>query len=328
MSDTLVSGPPTRARVGRVRTHRRAAIGALLFPFTGVVALVHSLRAGRLAKRGAVDEARLAGSKAHEWAWISLGVGLFVYFLGFVGWLLTANNAGVTRVFFSWKHLGNGEMWSALWRGFWINIQIFLWAELLVLVWALLVAIVRMLPGRGCGPMRFLATAYVDFFRSLPSILVVAILGFGLPKAKVPVLRDLSDVQMAVLALTLVYGAYVSEVYRAGLESIHWSQTAAARSLGLSSGQTLRFVVVPQAVRRVIPPLMNDFIGLQKDTAIVSIIGLMDVMNQARFYNNANGTLAGYSGAAILFFVMTVPMTRWFDWIQSRQKRRVSAGGR
>lgn len=97
----------------------------------------------------------------------------------------------------------------------------------------------------------------------------------------------------------------------------------------MSSGQTLRFVVVPQAVRRVIPPLMNDFIGLQKDTAIVSIIGLMDVMNQARFYDNADGTLAPLSRrGGVLFFVMTMPIARWFDWIQSRQKRRVSAGGR
>ena len=311
-----------------MRTYRKAAIASLLFPFTGVLALFHSLRAGRLVRRDEIDEARHAGSKASEWAWISLGVGLLVYFLAFVVWLLTANKAGVTRVFFSWKHLGNWDMWSTLLEGFWVNVQIFLWAELLVLIWALVIAVVRMLPGRACAPMRFLAAAYVDFFRALPSILVVAILGFGLPKAKVPFLRELSDIQMAILALTLVYGAYVSEVYRAGIESIHWSQTAAARSLGLSNGQTLRFVVVPQAVRRVIPPLMNDFIGLQKDTAIVSIIGLLDVMNLARFYNNAKGTLAGYSGAAILFFLITVPLTRWFDWLQRRQKRRVTAGGK
>ena len=139
---------------------------------------------------------------------------------------------------------------------------------------------------------------------------MILIIGFGLPQANVPILGGFSDMQFAILALSLTYGAYVSEVYRAGIESVHWSQTAAARSLGLSYAQTMRHVVVPQAVRRVIPPLLNDFIGLQKDTALISFLGVLDVISRARFINNSRGTLTAYSMAAMLFLAVTIPFTR------------------
>src|SRR5262249_20106339 len=141
---------------------------------------------------------------------------------------------------------------------FWTNVALFLIAEVLILVFGLLVAIIRGLPGPVFFPLRLLATIYVDWFRALPGLLVIALLGFGIPALDLPgVPIDLFF--WAVIALTLVYSAYVSEVYRAGIESVHWSQEAAARSLGLSRFQTLRYVVVPQAVRRVIPPLLNAF---------------------------------------------------------------------
>jgi polar amino acid transport system permease protein len=198
---------------------------------------------------------------------------------------------------------------------------VFAYAETIVLVWALLVAVVRLLPGRACAPVRWLATAYVDVFRGIPSLLVILLVGLGLPQARVPIVRDFSDIQMCVLALSLTYGAYVSEVYRAGIESVHWSQAAAARSLGLSYFQTLRHVVVPQALRRIGPPLLNDFIGLQKDTALISVIGVLDVLNRARFANNAAGSLTAYSMAALLFLAVTIPFTRYLDYILRRQKR-------
>jgi polar amino acid transport system permease protein len=116
-------------------------------------------------------------------------------------------------------------------------------------------------------------------------------------------------------------------VYRAGIESVHWSQSAAARSLGLSYSQSMRHVVVPQAVRRVVPPLLNDFIGLQKDTALISVIGILDVVNRARFINNAKGTLAAYSMAAMLFLAVTIPLTRYLDRLLTRQQKRTMAGG-
>ena len=167
---------------------------------------------------------------------------------------------------------------------------------------------------------------YVDIFRGVPALLVILIIGLGLPQAHVPILGSFSDMDYAILALSLTYGAYVSEVYRAGIESIHWSQTAAARSLGLSYSQTMRHVVVPQAVRRVIPPLLNDFIGLQKDTSLIGALGVLDVVSRARFVNNSRGTLAAYSMSALLFLLVTIPFTRWLDGLIRRQQARTLAG--
>jgi amine acid ABC transporter, permease protein, 3-TM region, His/Glu/Gln/Arg/opine family len=155
-------------------------------------------------------------------------------------------------------------------------------AEVLVLVWGLVIAIARLAPGAAGKPIRVIATLYADVFRGLPAIINIYLIGFGVPLTGLPILKDFSQDTFCILALTLTYGAYVAEVYRAGIESIHWSQTAAARSLGLSYLQTLRFVIVPQAVRRIIPPLLNDFIGLQKDTALVNVIGTIDAFNQAK----------------------------------------------
>jgi polar amino acid transport system permease protein len=313
-------------RVGRVLTYRKAAIVSLLFPPTGVPAMVHSVRAGRLAKQGEIESARGEGERARDWAWYSVGIGLSVYIVAFLVWLLMTNDHAVAQVFFGWSTMTDGQAWKSLLKGFWINVQVFLIAEVIVLVWALVVAVMRLLPGPACKPVRLLATVYVDVFRGIPSLLVILIVGFGLPQANVPVLGNFSDMQFAILALSLTYGAYVSEVYRAGIDSVHWSQTAAARSLGLSYAQTMRHVVVPQAVRRVIPPLLNDFIGLQKDTALISFLGVLDVISRARFINNSRGTLTAYSMAAMLFLAVTIPFTRWLDGLIRRQQAKTLAG--
>jgi len=312
--------------VGRVLTYRRAATVSLLFPPAGVPAFVHSLRAGRLARDGDVESARREGERARDWSWYAVGVGLSVYIIGFLVWLLLTNDHAVSRVFFGWSTMTDGGAWWSLLKGFWINVEVFIVAEVIVLIWALVVAVMRLLPGPACKPIRFLATVYVDVFRGIPSLLVILIVGLGLPQAKVPLVGSFSDVRYAIIALSLTYGAYVSEVYRAGIESVHWSQTAAARSLGLTYTQTMRHVVVPQAVRRVIPPLLNDFIGLQKDTALISFLGVLDVINRARFINNSRGTLAAYSMAALLFLLVTIPFTRWLDALIRRQQAKTLAG--
>ena len=322
-----VAVPPAVKRVGRVLTYRKAAVVSLLFPPAGIPSLMYSLEAGRLAAEGKVEPARVKGEKARDWAWYAIGYGLTTYVVAFFVWLLMTNHGAVRTVFLGWSVLTNGKGWHSLLKGFWINIQVFMIAEIIVLIWALIVAVVRLLPGAACRPIRFVATVYVDTFRAIPAILVVLLVGLGVPQANVPLVGNLSDMQYAILGLTLTYGAYVSEVYRAGIESIHWSQVAAARSLGLSYVQTLRHVVVPQAVRRVIPPLLNDFIGLQKDTAILYVLGTLDVLNRARFINNARGTLTAYSMAAGLFLVVTIPFTRWLEWLQHRNTAR-TAGGR
>ena len=307
-------------------TYRKAAVVSLLFPPAGIPALYHSLKAGRLARDGEVEPAREEGGKAREWSWYAVGIGLTVYVLGFVAFVVLNNHGAVRKVFLDWSILSDHKAWKSMFKGFWINVQVFLITELCVLPWALIVAIVRLLPGNACRPIRFLATLYVDIFRAIPAILVVYLVGLGFLQAKVPLAGNLSDNQYVIIALTLTYGAYVSEVYRAGIESVHWGQVAAARSLGLSYTQALRHVVVPQAVRRVVAPLLNDFIGLQKDTAIISVIGVLDVVNRARFINNSRGSLAAYSMAAALFLAVTIPFTRWLEWLQRRSQARTQGG--
>ena len=288
--------------------------------------MIHSVRAGRLAREGDIESARREGERARDWSWYSVGIGLSAYIVAFVVWLLLTNHHAVSRVFFGWTTLTDGGAWHSLLKGFWINVQVFMIAEVIVLVWALVVAVMRLLPGPACRPVRFLVTVYVDVFRGIPALLVILIVGLGLPQAHVPIMGGFSDMQYAILALTLTYGAYVSEVYRAGIESVHWSQTAASRSLGLSYSQTMRHVVVPQAVRRVIPPLLNDFIGLQKDTALINTLGVLDAVSRARFVNNSRGTLAAYSMAAMLFLLVTIPFTRWLDGLIRRQQAKTLAG--
>jgi polar amino acid transport system permease protein len=219
------------------------------------------------------------------------------------------------------------ESWPRIIRAFWVNVQLFLMAEVLVLILGLVLAVMRSLPGAAMVPFRVLATVYVDLFRALPGILVVSVLGFGIPALQIEGVTN-DRFFWALIALTLLYSAYVSEVYRAGIDSIHPSQTAAARSLGLSQFQALRHVVVPQAVRRVIPPLLNDFIGLQKDTALVSVLGIVEVFRAAQIRQAATFNTTPYVITALIFLVLTVPMARLVDWLVVRQARRASATAR
>ena len=211
---------------------------------------------------------------------------------------------------------------------FWVNVRLFVIAEVLILAWGLVLAVLRGLPGPVMFPVRLLATAYVDLFRAVPGVLVIFMLGLGVPGLRLPgVPRD--PFFWGVVALTLIYSAYVSEVFRAGLESVHPSQAAAARSLGLTQFQALRHVVVPQAVRRVIPPLLNDFIGLQKDTVLVSFIGVVEIFRQSQINAQADFNFTPYLVTALVFIVLTIPLARITDWLVARERdRRYGAGGR
>ena len=207
-----------------------------------------------------------------------------------------------------------------VWAGFMINVKMMVIAEALVLVLALGVAIVRGLPGRAAGPPRALAIVYTDVFRGTPLILVAFLVGFGLPGLRIHPISYFSIITYGVIALTLVYTAYVAEVYRAGIQSVHPSQRMAARSLGLSYTQAMRFVIVPQAVRRVIPPLLNDFVGLQKDTAIVSVIGITEAAQQAQNYSSSYFNFTSYVVGAVLFIFMTIPLARFTDHLIAKRE--------
>jgi polar amino acid transport system permease protein len=203
-------------------------------------------------------------------------------------------------------------------------VKIFCIAEIFILVFALVLAVFRSLPGPVFFPLRALAIAYADFFRGVPTILVIALLGFGAPALQVQGIPR-SVVFWGIVSLVLVYTAYVSEVYRAGIESVHPSQEAAARSLGLTRLQALRHVILPQAVRRVIPPLLNDFIGLQKDTALVGTLGAIEAFNQAAIDTSATFNYTPYVAAAVLFVAITIPLARFTDWLILRDRRRRQA---
>jgi polar amino acid transport system permease protein len=212
-----------------------------------------------------------------------------------------------------------------VWAGFQVNMKMMVVAEALVLVLALAIAVVRGLPGPAARPLRALAIVYTDVFRGTPIILVAFLVGFGLPALQISVISEQSNFVYGVMALTLVYTAYVTEVYRAGIESVHPSQRAAARSLGLSYWQAMRFVVIPQAVRRVIPPLLNDFVGLQKDTALVTVIGVAEAAQQAQNFSTQYATFVSYVVAAVFFIFLTIPLARFTDHLIELRERRERA---
>ncbi|MGV8884813.1 MAG: amino acid ABC transporter permease [Microbacteriaceae bacterium] len=274
----------------------------------------------RAAKADDVVQARTQRSRATQSAWTTLGSCLPLLFVAIFTLFLLANDHAVQSTFFDVEFMGRSFVDVTV--AFGENIKIALLAETFVLVWALVIALARLAPSKAGRPLRWLATAYVDTFRAIPSIIVIYLVGFGLPLAGVPIFSEMGPMWSAVLALTLTYSAYVAEVYRAGIEGIHWSQVSAARSLGLSYGKTMRYVVVPQAIRKVTPPLLNDFIGLQKDTALVTVIGTVDAFTQAKIYSSNYFNLSSVTVVAILFIIITIPQTRFVDRLLERDARR------
>jgi polar amino acid transport system permease protein len=206
------------------------------------------------------------------------------------------------------------------------DVFIFLVAECVVLVFALFLAVLRSLQGSVFTPLRLLAIGYIDVFRGIPTILVILLLGVGMPALGLQGVPK-SERFWAIVALVLVYSAYVAEVYRAGIESVHPSQAAAARSLGLSRSKSMRFVILPQAVRRVLPPLLNDFIGLQKDAALVFVLGVVDGLGQANIISSAKFDFTPFVALALVYLVITIPQTRFVDHMIQRDRRRRMAGG-
>ncbi len=256
--------------------------------------------------------------------WIAFGYAAAQVLVLLLAQFFIANDLAVSRTFFLLPELAN-SFWLIL-KAFWTNVYMFMVAEVLVLVWALIVAIARLAPGPAGKPIRLIATAYVDIFRSLPAIINIYLIGFGIPLTGLPYVKSFSAETFAIVALTLTSGAYVAEIYRAGIESIHWSQTAAARSLGLSYMQTLRYVIIPQGVRHIIPPLLNSFIGLQKDTALVNVIGSIDAFNQSIIIATNNFNLSPVTTVALLFIVITIPQARLVDRLIERDRRRMRIG--
>jgi polar amino acid transport system permease protein len=221
----------------------------------------------------------------------------------------------------------DGDTWALSWRvlpkRFWYDVQIFLWSAPIIVVVALLVALARNVRNPALYPLKLFATLYTDLVRGVPVVLWIYLIGFGVPGLLQS--REWSKpIIWATVALVLAYSAYVAEVFRSGIESIHESQRAAARSLGLSNGQTMRHVVLPQAMRRVVPPFMNDMVSLQKDVALVSFIGPVEALRQAQITKSLENNFTSYVVAAILFLSVSIPLTRLTDHLLQRERVRMS----
>ena len=268
---------------------------------------------------------RLLGSRERGSVVVASASTVLVF--GLLGYLVvTAPGwSRVERAFF------NADVFAASFpdivRALLVNVRLFVFAEVLILVLALALAVMRSLPGPVFFPFRLMAVGYIDFFRGVPGILVIFMLALGVPGLRLPGVS--SDAFLwGVIALVLVWSAYVAEVYRAGIEAVHPSQEAAARSLGLSRLQALRYVVLPQAVRRVVPPLLNDFIGLQKDTSLVSFVGVIEVFRRTQIEAGGAFNFTPYLACALLFLVITIPLARLVDFLAARDRTRQLAGMR
>jgi polar amino acid transport system permease protein len=218
------------------------------------------------------------------------------------------------------------EVFPTVVKGLWINLQLTFFGGIAIGIIAMGLALLRTTKSPALTPFRFLATTYVDIFRGAPLILIILLVGFGVPALR---LQGISSnvIVLGTIAVVLTYSAYVAEVIRSGILSIHPSQRAAARSLGLTSGQTMRFVVLPQALRRVVPPLLNDFVSLLKDTGLVSILGVTDAVRAAQINASRTFNYTPYVVAAILFLLITIPMTRYTDRaIRQRTQAQNSEG--
>ena len=266
---------------------------------------------------------RRAFRRGRERRSVLVAVGSTIAFALLV-WLLVVNTPGwaaVQRSFFdpeiAWRSL------PRVWDGFLLNLEVMGLSILTVGACALLLATLRTLRGPVFFPLRALAAAYTDLFRGIPFIIVLFLVGYGIPTlagVRIP------PMVLGVTAVTVTYSAYVSEVIRAGIEAVHPSQRLAARALGLGYAQTLRRVVLPQALRKITPPLMNDFISMQKDVGLISILGAVDAVRGAQLVSSQTYNFTPYVVAAILFVLLAIPTVRLTDWYTARLREREQTG--
>jgi polar amino acid transport system permease protein len=300
----------------------------LLIPGTPVSGMGIGPAAGAFGGRGP----RIFGTGGRRAVAVSSVSTLVVVGALMAVFLLAPGSAEVRHTFLDprdmWQSfIGNPRKgYYSVGEAIWLNIRMFLAAEVLILALALVVALVRQSIGPVLFPLRVIAVIYVDFFRGVPLLLVIFAIGFGVPALKLPFFSTQAPAVYGVAALVLSYSAYVSEVYRAGLNSVHRSQVAAARSLGLSQWTAMRHVILPQAVRNIIPPLLNDFISLQKDTALVGVLGAIEANQAAQIYGSTVFNYSSFTVAAILFLILTIPLARFTDRLIARDRRRRLAG--
>lgn len=234
-----------------------------------------------------------------------------------------------------------GDNFGDVLDGFWLTLKLSIFGGVLSLIWGLILAVIRQLPGRAAAPLRWLSIAYIDAFRGIPLLLVLLLVSGGLSALSSPIGNDVipdfigkptwigetSPFWYGVISLTITYGAYMAEVYRAGIEAVPKGQMEAARSIGMSHALAMRYVIVPQAVRKVIPPLLNDFIALMKDTSLVSILGAADVVYVGRQIQSDTFNGSALVLGAIFFLIVTIPLARLVDYMIAREQKRTQRSG-
>ncbi|MEY4276087.1 MAG: hypothetical protein RIS26_550 [Actinomycetota bacterium] len=244
-----------------------------------------------------------------------------------IAWMLLVSTPGWERVqasFFDWDTAV--KAFPRVVDGLWLNLRVLVFASVSVLVFALVLALLTTLRNPVLTPLRLLAKGYIDLFRGLPLIITLYLVGFGIPGLRIEGLGRIAPEILGTIALTLTYSAYVAEVFRAGIESIHPSQRLAARSLGLTYGQSIRLVVLPQAVRKVVPPLMNDFVALQKDVGLISVLGAVDAVRGAQIEVAHFANFTPYILAGLFFVLLAIPTVRLTDWLAARMTKREQMG--
>lgn len=255
--------------------------------------------------------------------WIPLGISVVsvVVVFGGLAWLVGSSEQWprIQRQFFNGSAMV--EAFPAVLRGFWTNLAV--WGVVLccIALWALVLAVFRSLNGPWFAPLRLFTVVYVDLFRGLPALLLVLLFGFGIPALQIPGLPRTS-LFWAGTAMVLSYSAYAAEVYRSGMDAVHEGQRAAAKALGLSQWQTLRYAIVPQAVRNVLPALLNLAVALQKDVALLSVVGVRDAVREAQIYTARTFNYSSLVAAALLFLVTSIPLARFTDTIARQDRER------
>lgn len=287
-----------------------------LIVWPGIRGVRTAMRCRQFFRQGELRQGRKTWAESHDEVKLCLG-----YTVGYISGLLvvillTVNNGAFRAVFVKWEY-ARQTLWPVL-QVMWLNLAIATAAMAITLVLGLLLAIGRQAPGRAGRPVRAVAIAYIDITRAVPAVITIYILGFGLPLTHIPVVSTQSGVVYAIAGLASNYSGQAAETYRAGLESIHQGQFAASRSLGLGGGQTLRYVILPQAIRRVIPVILTLYIAMQKDTSLVFVLGVIDGFAQSRLFSAEFFNLTPVLIVCVWFIILTIPQTRFADYLLDR----------
>ncbi|WP_425039809.1 amino acid ABC transporter permease [Primorskyibacter sp. S187A] len=271
--------------------------------------------AGRTRRQAYEDAQRRRSLRVAAASTVAVFAALFVLIPMAPGW------EKVQKSFFNGEVLA--KSFPKLLEAFTINVMIFAWCAPAIAILGLLIALTRDVRAPALFPLRIFGAAYTDVFRGVPVILTVYLIGFGIPGLGLPRPWN-SPYIWGSLALILTYSAYVAEIFRSGIDSVHQSQRAAAQSLGLSERETMRHVVLPQAIRRVVPAQMNMLIALQKDVSLLSFIGPVEIFRQAGVFKSLLANFTPYVGAALIFLAVTIPATRYADYLMAKQNRERS----